>query len=189
MPFLLVQLCAQTAKVLGCGGLGVAFAGFAFAEAFVVVEAFTVLFLPALDVFILRHGGDLDGFGIFGGCWTGAEEEMQFILQRNLMKIMCQEIFQPCVIDARLPSPQGLRKHKSSRLWHRIVSSLDLLYYKSAAWKTCTLLKPMIKQQSPTAFSNPPVHLPKTSGWYSAPRTLRMCAARPGIPSNSLQLR
>ena len=56
MTLFLMEFRAEATQVLGCGGLSVAFAGFSFADSFIVVEALAVLLLPSLDVLVLRHG-------------------------------------------------------------------------------------------------------------------------------------
>ena len=75
MALLLVQFGAQAAEVLGLLGVGVAFAGFAFADAFIVVEAFAVLLLEALNVLVLRHPGRLVRVGVLKR-GSGGEENL-----------------------------------------------------------------------------------------------------------------
>lgn len=68
-----------------------AFTGFSFANAFIVVEAFAVLFLPALDVLILRHGGSTGG--VIPGRLRGTTARAVFSICGKTLEIqnLCQD--------------------------------------------------------------------------------------------------
>lgn len=65
MALLLVQFGPKATQILRIVGLGMTFTGLSFAHPFFMIQPLAMLFLPAFDVFILRHGG-ADG-------WSGAE--------------------------------------------------------------------------------------------------------------------